>query len=62
MRWPHLADPGEKHLAYGMAVGDCPHPDADGQMTLKNVSFSEAACGACLALPVAETDSIEQES
>jgi len=53
-----LADPGEKHLAYEMAVGVC---DADGRMTSEEREFLNRLRG-LLALPVAETDSIEQEA
>jgi len=52
-----LADPGEKHLAYEMAVGVC---DADGRMTSEEREFLNRLRG-LLALPGAETDSIEQE-
>lgn len=53
-----LADPGEKHLAYEMAVGVC---DADGRMTPEEREFLNRLRG-LLALPGAETDSIEQEA
>lgn len=53
-----LADPGEKHLAYEMAVGVC---DADGRMTSEEREFLNRLRG-LLALPGAEADSIEQEA
>lgn len=54
----HLDDPGEKHLAYEMAVGVC---DADGRMTDAERAFLDELKGH-LGLERNETDEIEQEA
>ncbi|NKI34805.1 DUF533 domain-containing protein [Wenzhouxiangella sp. XN79A] len=53
-----LADPGEKHLAYEMAVGVC---DADGRMTNEERAFLDELKG-LLELAGTETDDIEHEA
>jgi uncharacterized protein (DUF697 family)/tellurite resistance protein len=53
-----LDDPGEKHLAYEMAVGVC---DADGRMTDDERRFLDELKG-LLGLAAEETDAIEHDA
>lgn len=53
-----LDDPGEKHLAYEMAVGVC---DADGRMTEDERRFLDELRG-LLAMDAGESQEIEQEA
>jgi len=53
-----LDDPGEKHLAYEVAVGVC---DADGRMTDDERGFLDELKG-LLGLAGTETDEIEEEA
>ncbi|NBB92832.1 MAG: DUF533 domain-containing protein [Gammaproteobacteria bacterium] len=53
-----LADPGEKHLAYEMAVGVC---DADGRMTGDERAFLDNLRG-LLGMDAGESEEIEQEA
>lgn len=53
-----LQDPGEKHLAYEMAVGVC---DADGRMTDDERRFLDELRG-LLGMDSEESDEIEQEA
>jgi len=53
-----LSDPGERHLAYEMAVGVC---DADGRMSPEERGFLDHLRG-LLGLPGSETEAIEAEA
>ena len=54
----HLEDPGEKHLAYEMAVGVC---DSDGRMTDSERQFLDQLRG-LLAMELGESETIENDA
>ena len=54
----HLEDPGEKHLAYEMAVGVC---DSDGRMTDSERQFLDQLRG-LLAMELDESETIENDA